>query len=162
MQSTGGWDIPEPPPPSLPRGVETGLMELRKSRKRGGSQKSKVPEAETSLNPSPLPKRVETGLMGLRKSRKRGGSRECKVREVGHPWISLPSQRESKQGWWDWGSQEKEAQAGNAKYGRLGHPWRPPHPPPKKSTVCLTKILLSCRRWEIAQCYFVQWLVILD
>ena len=78
-------------PPPLPKGVETELMGLRKSRKRGrqpGMQSTggwDIPEP-----PPPLPKGVETGLMGLRKSRKRSGSRECKVREVGTSLTCTP------------------------------------------------------------------------
>ena len=70
-------------PPPFPKGVETELMGLRKSRKRGGIRECKVREVGTSLKPPSPPKGVETEIMRLRKSRKRGGSRECKVREVG-------------------------------------------------------------------------------
>ena len=56
MQSTGGWTSLNPPP--LPKRVETGLIGLRKSRKRGGSRECKVREVGTSLTPPTPAKKV--------------------------------------------------------------------------------------------------------
>ena len=145
---------------STNRNGANGTEEAKKKRPEAG--KAKYERLGHSWTPPPLPKGVETELMGLRKSRKRG--RKPGMQSTGGWDIPEPPPPSPPKGSRNRANGTEEVKKKKRKPGMQSKGgWDIPDVhPTKKRIVCLTKIFLSCRRWEIAHCYFIQWYVILD